>query len=137
MNKRAVLILAITCGYAVAAYSQSDYLGKWIFHSSNHVVPETCTLAYLDFVSSSRIMGSDGSRSATIAYSAERIEPGYNLITEKISDDGKPDCYGNLEKKPDESEEKLGFFFISLSEDGQYMKFHFSVDQYHIYQRVK
>lgn len=125
MNKCAVLILAITCGSAVAANGQSDFLGKWIFYSSNHAVPETCTRAYLDFVSPSRITGSDGSRSATIAYSAEKIESGYNLITGKISDDGRPDCRGNLPGKPNANEEKLGFFFISLSEDKQYMKFYF------------
>ncbi|HEX7026297.1 MAG TPA: hypothetical protein VF268_03585 [Gammaproteobacteria bacterium] len=131
-----MLILSIF-GFMAPAGAQSDLLGKWTFHSANHVIPQKCAESYLEFVSPSRIMGSDGSRSATIAYSAEKIEPGYNLITEKISDDGRPDCRGNLSGKPDVNEEKLGFFFISLSEDKQYMKFYFSADLYYIYQRVK
>jgi hypothetical protein len=84
----------------MVASAQSDLLGKWIFASSNHVIPEKCTHSYLDFVSPSRIKGSDGSRSVTVAYSAEKIEAGYNLITEKIDDDGKPDCRGVLKEEP-------------------------------------
>lgn len=60
--------MLVASGFAAAVSAQSDLLGKWIFESSNHVVPEKCTR-------------SDSSRSVVIAYSAERIEAGYNLIT--------------------------------------------------------
>lgn len=68
-------------------------------------------------------------------YSAEKIEAGYNLITEKIGDDGKPDCHGVLKESPDPDNEKLGFFFVSLSEDKQYMRFYFSGKHYFVYRR--
>src|SRR5690606_38168628 len=102
-----------------------------------HVLPEKCTRSYLNVVSPSKIFGSDGSRSVVIAYSAEKIEAGYNLITEKISDDGKPDCRAQLKNEHAADAEKLGFFFATVSGDKQYMKFDISRDRYFIYKKQK
>jgi len=117
------------------AADRNELLGKWVFYSSNQDIPEKCRNSYLDFVSISKIAGSDGSRTAEVEYSAEKIESGYNLITKRVNSNGEPNCRGVPDEKT--STRKLAFFFIVLSKDSNYMKFFFSKDYYHIYKRVK
>ncbi|MDG1496285.1 MAG: hypothetical protein P8Q91_10500 [Porticoccaceae bacterium] len=111
-----------------------DLLGRWVFESSNQNLPNKCRDSYLDFESISNIVGSDGSRTVEIEYSAESIEVGYNLITQRVKSDGKPDCHGAPDDKQDLG--NLAFFFIVLSDDKRHMKFFFSKDMYYIYKRA-
>ncbi len=126
-----LLLQTMLCGVVNA----SELLGKWEFQSSNKELPVKCHKAYLDFVSISKIEGSDGSRKGVIEYSAEKVVAGgYNLIAKHISNDGKQSCYGSEEEPIDNNE--LVFFYIMLSPDNQLMKFYFSKEYYHVYKRV-
>ena len=129
-------LLAASTPMALAKV-QWPLLGKWYLQSASEQIPAACRNAWLDFVSISKLVVSDGSRQVVLDYSAEKIPSGqgYNLIAKIISDNGKPGCHPKDKVMSNNS--ALAYFYIMLSADSKRIRLYFSSDSYYQYQRTR
>jgi hypothetical protein len=137
MNKTCLCAVLLIQSTFALAKERTELLGKWEFHYSSKDFPAQCRNAQLNFTSISTLETYDGYRKTLIEYSAETIPSGegFNLITQKVSSDGKLNCRG--EAASGYKNEPLVFFLVNIAPDGSALKLYFSNDYYHIYQRVR
>jgi hypothetical protein len=107
---------AVVIGYELA--------GRWNYESASQEFPATCIGTYFDFRTNGRLLGSDGSRDEIKSWSATKVDEGFHLKLEFISDNEKTNCQGLSSEYVRKNSIKEAY--VELLEDGKLLKFYFA-----------